>query len=60
MSFAKRSCFKLGYLPILVSWGLRSEVAAIILQFTGGLLVNFGLIVCFDGVAQSDGVRFAG
>lgn len=40
------------------SWGLSPEEVAVILQFIGGLLAVFGLIVCFAGVARLDKIRF--
>jgi len=35
----------------IIQRGLSLEGAAIILQFTGGLLTIFGIIICFAGVA---------
>ncbi len=39
-------------------WGLSLEFTAVMLQFIGGLLAIFGLIVCFAGVARPNGVPF--
>ena len=39
-------------------WGSSIEVIAVMLQFIGGLLAIFGLIVCFAAVARSNGARF--
>jgi len=41
-----------------VPWNLSLEVVAVLLQFVGGLLAIFGLIVCFAGVSRSDGAKF--
>ncbi len=35
------------------SRGLSLDIVAVILQFTGGLIAIFGLIICFAGVARS-------
>ena len=40
--------------------GLSIEATAVILQFAGGLLAIFGLLVCFAAVARSSGARFQG
>jgi hypothetical protein len=42
----------------VASWGLSLDDVAVILQFIGGLLVVFGLVVCFAGVARSDKIQF--
>jgi hypothetical protein len=33
--------------------GLSLEIVSIILQFVGGLIAIFGLVICFAGVARS-------
>lgn len=48
------------FVGLLTTWSLRSEVAAIVLQFTGGVLLILGLLVCFTGINASDNTRFAG
>jgi len=39
-------------------YGLSFEVIALVLQFSGGLLILFGLVVCFAGVAGSKTIQF--
>ena len=42
----------------LTSWGLSQEALAIILQFTGGLITIFGLIICFAAAARPNQPQF--
>jgi hypothetical protein len=44
----------------VVHYGLSLELIALILQFSGGLLLLFGLVICFAGVASSKMIQFAG
>jgi hypothetical protein len=39
-------------------YGLSFEAIALVLQFSGGLLTLFGLVVCFAGVAGSKTIQF--
>ncbi len=37
----------------ITMWGLSLEIVAVVLQFAGGIIAIFGLIICFAGVARS-------
>ena len=41
------------FAKLMTSWGLSLEIVAVMLQFVGGLIAIFGLVICFAGAASA-------